>query len=110
MEPQEWQDLLSHSRDWALEDEVSSGPEFAAEWRDAQERASEQLLRNIRSGPTMLPEMYDGSIIPNQTQLSQFPKRSQPTPRNLAQKFDISATEGVPALPTPMELVEAPAA
>ena len=110
MEPQEWQDLLSHSRDWALEDEVSSGPELAAEWLDEQERASEQLLRNIRSGPTMLPEMCDGSIIPNQTQLSQFPKMSQPTPWNLAQEFDISAKEGVPALPTPMELVEAPAA
>ena len=59
VEPQEWQDLLSHSRDWALEDEVSSGPELAAEWLDEQERASEQLLRNIRSGPTMLPEMYE---------------------------------------------------
>ena len=113
MEPDEWKDLLSHSRDWALEDEASRGPELTEEWLDEQERASQRIEQNIRTGPTMLPEMT-GGMIPSQAKApsveSRFQRESQPTPWNLKQEFDVSATEGVPALPAPMESKKAPAA
>ena len=44
VEPEQWNDLLSWSRDWALED-YSQGPELAEEWLDDQEREN-RIMRD----------------------------------------------------------------
>ena len=102
VEPKEWNDLLSWSRDWALE-EYSEGPELAEEWLDDQEKAS-RAMRDSRTVGTMRPGQgtKNTNVVPFRT-MEMGAEATRPSPLNLSKEFEASSTEGASPVVTQIE-------